>query len=404
MSPQNLTFKNSEGVSLSARLELPAHQHPHTYALFAHCFTCSKQFTAVRNIARALTLEGVGVLSFDFTGLGESEGDFADTNFSSNIEDLVQAAAFLADQYDAPSLLIGHSLGGAAVLRAAHEIPSVKAVATIGAPDAPDHVQHLFSDQADAIAAEGLAEVKIADRPFTVKKQFLEDIRTHNLEPYIKRLDRALLVLHSPQDTIVGIENARKIYEAAMHPKSYISLDGADHLLTDKKDSRYVGSVIASWAERYLDFEERRALRSDKDIAARLGQADAFTTEITVRKHGLTADEPPEVGGNDFGPSPYELLSAGLGACTAMTLRMYAKRKKWPLEEVIVHLEHSKNHAEDCLQPDQPDSKIDHFELTLELNGPLSEDQRARMLEIAKKCPVHRTLHDPVKIAAQLRK
>lgn len=315
----------------------------------------------------------------------------------------MQAAAFLADQYDAPSLLIGHSLGGAAVLRAAHEIPSVKAVATIGAPDAPDHVQHLFSDQADAIAAEGLAEVKIADRPFTVKKQFLEDIRTHNLEPYIKRLDRALLVLHSPQDTIVGIENARNIYEAAMHPKSYISLDGADHLLTDKKDSRYVGSVIASWAERYLDFEERRALRSDKDIAARLGQADAFTTEITVRKHGLTADEPPEVGGNDFGPSPYELLSAGLGACTAMTLRMYAKRKKWPLEEVIVHLEHSKNHAEDCLQPDQPDSKIDHFELTLELNGPLSEDQRARMLEIAKKCPVHRTLHDPVKIAAQLR-
>lgn len=404
MSPQNLTFKNAEGVSLSARLELPAHQHPHTYALFAHCFTCSKQLTAVRNIARALTLEGVGVLSFDFTGLGESEGDFADTNFSSNIEDLVQAASFLADHYEAPELLVGHSLGGAAVLRAAHEISSVKAVATIGAPDAPDHVQHLFGMQTEAIEKKGLAKVEIADRSFTVKKQFLEDIRTQNLEPYIKRLNRALLVLHSPQDTVVGIENAKKIYEAAMHPKSYISLDGADHLLTQKPDSRYVGNIIASWAERYLDFEERRKLKSDKAVAVRLGQEDGFTTEITVRKHSLTADEPPEVGGNDFGPSPYELLSAGLGACTAMTLRMYAARKKWPLEEVVVHLDHSKNHAEDCQHPDQSGSKIDHFDLTLELNGPLSADQKAKMLEIAEKCPVHRTLHAPVKIATHHRK
>jgi putative redox protein len=276
-------------------------------------------------------------------------------------------------------------------------------VATIGAPDAPDHVQHLFGDQTDAIKDKGLAEVKIADRSFTVKKQFLEDIRTQNLEPYIKRLNRALLVLHSPQDTVVGIENAKKIYEAAMHPKSYVSLDGADHLLTRKSDSRYVGNIIASWAERYLEFEKRGALRSDKDIAVRLGQEDQFTTEITIRKHGLTADEPPEVGGNDFGPSPYELLSAGLGACTAMTLRMYANRKKWPLEEVIVHLEHSKDHAEDCQNPDKPGSKIDHFTLILELNGKLSEDQRTRLLEIAKKCPVHRTLHTPVKIISSLK-
>lgn len=387
---------------LSARLELPAHQHPHTYALFAHCFTCSKQLTAVRNIARALTLQGAAVLSFDFTGLGESEGDFADTNFSSNIEDLVQAANYLKDHHQAPALLIGHSLGGAAVLRAAHEIPSVKAVATIGAPFSPHHVQHLLSEHKERIEKEGVAELSIAGRPFKVKKQFLEDIRSQNLEPYIKDLDRALLVLHSPQDTVVEIENAKKIYQTAMHPKSYISLDGADHLLTQKADSRYVGNIIASWAERYLDFEKSRALRTDKDIAVRLGQADGFTSEITVRKHGLTADEPPEVGGNDFGPSPYELVTAGLGACTAMTLRMYAKRKKWPLEEVVVHLEHSKDHAEDCQNPDSPKSKIDHFNLVLEFNGDLSEDQKERLLEIARKCPVHRTLNAPVKIVSRL--
>ncbi|MEQ8702425.1 MAG: bifunctional alpha/beta hydrolase/OsmC family protein [Phaeodactylibacter sp.] len=403
MSPISLSFKNTNGELLSAKLELPAHQHPHTYALFAHCFTCSKQWTAVRNIARALTLEGVGVLSFDFTGLGESEGDFSDTNFSSNIEDLVQAAEYLKDHYEAPALLVGHSLGGAAVLRAAHEIPSVKAVATIGAPFSPHHVQHLFGNQTEAIEAHGLAEVKIADRPFTVKKQFLEDIRTQNLEPYIKDLNKAMLVLHAPQDRTVEIENAKKIYQAAMHPKSYISLDGADHLLTRKADSRYAGNIIASWAERYLDFEQRRALRSDKDVAVRLGRADHFTTEITVRKHGLTADEPPEVGGNDFGPSPYELVTAGLGACTAMTLRMYANRKKWPLEEVLVHLAHSKTHAEDCQNPDSSSSKLDHFELTLELNGDLSEEQRAKLLEIAEKCPVHRTMHAPVKIMTHLK-
>lgn len=402
MSPQNISFENTDGKSLSARLELPAHQHPHTYALFAHCFTCSKQLTAVRNIARALTLQGAAVLSFDFTGLGESEGDFADTNFSSNIEDLVLAANYLKDHHQAPALLIGHSLGGAAVLRAAHEIPSVKAVATIGAPFSPHHVQHLFNEHKERIEKQGVAELSIAGRPFKVKKQFLEDIRSQNLEPYIKDLDRALLVLHSPQDTVVEIENAKKIYQTAMHPKSYISLDGADHLLTQKTDSRYVGSVIASWAERYLDFEKNRALRTDKDIAVRLGQADGFTSEITVRKHGLTADEPPEVGGNDFGPSPYELVTAGLGACTAMTLRMYAKRKKWPLEEVIVHLEHSKDHAEDCQNPDSPKSKIDHFNLVLELNGDLSEDQKERLLEIARKCPVHRTLNAPVKIVSRL--
>lgn len=402
MSPQNISFENTDGKLLSARLELPAHQHPHTYALFAHCFTCSKQLTAVRNIARALTLQGAAVLSFDFTGLGESEGDFADTNFSSNIEDLVLAANYLKDHHQAPALLIGHSLGGAAVLRAAHEIPSVKAVATIGAPFSPHHVQHLFNEHKERIEKQGVAELSIAGRPFKVKKQFLEDIRSQNLEPYIKDLDRALLVLHSPQDTVVEIENAKKIYQTAMHPKSYISLDGADHLLTQKTDSRYVGNVIASWAERYLDFEKNRALRTDKDIAVRLGQADGFTSEITVRKHGLTADEPPEVGGNDFGPSPYELVTAGLGACTAMTLRMYAKRKKWPLEEVIVHLEHSKDHAEDCQNPDSPKSKIDHFNLVLELNGDLSEDQKERLLEIARKCPVHRTLNAPVKIASRL--
>ena len=403
MSQQNISFENSEGELLSARLELPAHQHPHTYALFAHCFTCSKQLTAVRNIARSLTLQGVGVLSFNFTALGESEGDFADTNFSSNVEDLFQAARYLEEHYEAPSRLVGHSLGGAAVLRAAHHLPSVKAVATVGAPFSPHHVQHLFSKHTEQIEAQGIAELSIAGRPFTVKKQFLEDIRSHNLEPYINSLDRALLVLHSPQDTIVEIDNAKKIYLAAKHPKSYVSLDGADHLLTRKADSRYVGNIIASWAERYIDFEQRQALRSDKDVAVRLKAADGFTAEVLVRKHGLTADEPIDVGGNDFGPSPYELLTSGLGACTAMTLRMYAKRKKWPLEEVTVHINHSKDHAEDSQDLENPGSKIDHFDVTIELSGDLSEEQRERLMEMSKKCPVHRTLHSPVKIVSKLK-
>jgi len=400
MASIKIQFPNDEGKMLAARLELPVNQHPHSYALFAHCFTCSKNLSAVRHISTALHQSGVAVLRFDFTGLGESEGDFVDTNFSSNVEDLLAAAKYLAENYEAPSLLIGHSLGGAAVLCAATELSEVKAVATIGAPFDPEHVSHLLGDSIDEIETRGLAEVNIGGRPFTVKKQFLEDIRSNKISEKIKNLKKALLIMHSPQDRTVNIDNAARLYTTAMHPKSFISLDGADHLLGDKMDAQYVGESIASWVKRYLALPAQEKLRGDKTVAVRLGD-QGFTTEIMVRHHSITADEPVSIGGNDFGPSPYELLTSGLGACTAMTLQMYARRKKWDLKEVKVHLAHFKDYASDMADTENSKSKIDHFELKLELEGELDEKQRARLLDIANKCPVHRTLHQEVAISVE---
>lgn len=382
---------------LAARLELPVNQHPHSYALFAHCFTCSKNLSAIRTISKALNQSGVAVLRFDFTGLGQSEGDFVDTNFSSNVEDLLAAAKYLADNYEAPSLLVGHSLGGAAVLCAAYQLPAIRAVATIGAPFDPEHVSHLLGDSIDEIEANGVAMVNIGGRPFQVKKQFLEDIRSNNISEKIKNLKKALLIMHSPQDSTVNIDNAARLYTTAKHPKSFISLDGADHLLSNKVDAQYVGDSIACWVKRYLALPAQEKLRGEKAVTVRLGD-EGFTTEIMVRHHSLTADEPASVGGNDFGPSPYELLTSGLGACTAMTLQMYARRKKWDLKEVKVHLAHFKDYASDMADTENSKSKIDHFDLKLELEGDLDETQRTRLLEIANKCPVHRTLHQEVAI------
>jgi putative redox protein len=397
MNSKSVQFTNAAGQQLAARLDLPVNQHPHTFALFAHCFTCNKNLTAVHNISRALNLQGIAVLRFDFTGLGESEGDFADTNFSSNVEDLVEAAQFLTKNYQAPGIIIGHSLGGAAVVCAAVVCAAVKAVVTIGAPYDPAHVEHLLSQKIDDIESEGIAEVRIGGRPFTVKKQFLEDIREQSLSEKLARLNKALLILHSPQDLIVSIENAANMYHAARHPKSFITLDGADHLLSNKKDSFYAGDIIACWVRKYINLPEAEKLRSDKQVVVRLGEK-GYTAEVMVRHHSLIADEPESVGGNDFGPSPYELVSAGLGTCTAMTLQMYARRKKWPLREVRVHLDHYKDYASDMMEGDEPQGKIDHFERLIELDGDLSDEQRTRLLEIADRCPVHRTLTDEVKI------
>jgi uncharacterized OsmC-like protein/esterase/lipase len=397
MPSQKVTFTNQQGYQLSARLELPANQHPHTYALFAHCFTCSKNLTAVRNISRSLNMGGIAVLRFDFTGLGESEGDFADTNFSSNVDDLIAAARFLKEQYEAPSMLIGHSLGGAAVICAGSQLSFVKAIATIGAPSAPEHVTHLFGPHLGKIEAAGEADVSIGGRPFKVKKQFLEDIRETEMKKHLSELNKALLIMHSPQDMTVEVQNARRLYNAAMHPKSFISLDGADHLLSEKKDSLYAGEMIACWAKRYIDQPKVEKLKAEKQVAVRLGD-NGFTTDVMVRHHGLTADEPESVGGNDYGPSPYELVTAGLGACTAMTLQMYARRKKWPLEEVTVQLNHYKDHAEDCQNLEDPKSKIDHFDRVIFIEGDLDDKQRERLLEIANRCPVHRTMHNEVKV------
>lgn len=401
MRSQKINFPNAEGMNLAARLEWPVNQHPHSFAIFAHCFTCGKSLSAVRQISMALNLNGVAVLRFDFTGLGESEGDFSETNFSSNIDDLLAAAAYLEQHHQAPNLLVGHSLGGAAVLCAAERLPAVKAVATIGAPFDPSHVKHLLEPAIEVIDEQGIAKVDIGGRPFSVKKQFLEDIREQDLVEKIKQLNKALLIMHSPQDRVVAIENAARLYHAARHPKSFISLDGADHLLSDKMDAAYVGDVIGSWVKRYLHLPAKEELRSDKSVAVRLGKS-GYTTEIMVRQHSLQADEPESVGGNDFGPSPYELVAAGLGACTAMTLQMYARRKQWPLEEVVVHLDHYKDYREDQENLEDPKSKIDYFSRTIELEGALDDTQRQRLLEIANKCPVHRTMEGEIEVVTDL--
>ncbi len=402
MSFEKVSFLNSDGQELSARLELPSDQAPHSYAIFAHCFTCNKNLSAVRNIARAMNEKGIAVLRFDFTGLGESEGEFEETNFSSNVTDLLCASSFLSENYKAPSLLIGHSLGGAAVIFAAEKLENVIAVATIGAPSAPQHVQHLFQSGLEEIAENGKAEVAIGGRPFTIKKDFIDDLETKTMELTLKNLRKPFLVIHSPQDETVGIQNARELYQYAHHPKSFISIDNADHLLSRKEDSVYVGNVIAGWAERYLEIPEKENLSTPHQVAVSIGN-EGFTSEVIAGNHRLTADEPKDFGGNDFGPSPYDFVASGLGACTAMTMRMYAERKKWNLQKVIVHVNHGKEHAMDAQEENTPQRKIDVFKREIEIYGELDESQRQRLMQIADKCPVHKTLEANAKIETKIK-
>ncbi len=402
MNIQKVTFTNAEGQELSGRLEFPADRQPHNFALFAHCFTCTKNLGAVRNISRALVNNGFGVLRFDFTGLGESEGDFADTNFSGNVDDLSCAANWLNDHYKAPSLLVGHSLGGAAVIFAAAEIASVKALATIGAPSQPKHVQHLLKSNLETIKSEGVAVVNLSGRDFTIKKQFIDDLERKSLPETAKKLRKPILILHSPQDDTVGIQNAEEIYHAAHHPKSFISLDGADHLLMRKPDSLYAGKVIAGWASRYVELPSETTIKTKHQVVATLDKEEAFTTKMKVGNHYMTADEPTSFGGNDFGPSPYEYVSAGLAACTAMTIQMYARRRGWDVENVEVHTSYGKQHAIDCEDCENAAAKIDTFERDIKLTGPLDEKQKERLLQIANKCPVHKTLHSEVNVKTQL--
>ena len=402
MNIQKVKFTNAEGQQLVGRLELPLDQHPYNFAIFAHCFTCNKNLSAVKNISRELTSNGFGVLRFDFTGLGESDGDFENTNFSGNVEDLISASNYLKENHNAPTLLIGHSLGGAAAIFAASQIETVKAVATVGAPSNPKHVQHLIQSSIEEIKTNGKANVNIGGRPFTIKKQFLDDIETKSLPEVAKKLGKALLVMHSPQDTTVGIQNAEEIYHAAKHPKSFVTIDGADHLLMQKEDSTYVGSIISNWAKRYMPLSKTKTINTSHQVVASLDTEDGFSTQMKVGNHFLMADEPTNYGGNDFGPSPYELVSAGLSACTAMTIQMYVKRKGWDLQNVEVHTSYGKTHAEDCEDCENTESKIETFNREIKLTGNLDEKQIQRILQIADKCPVHKTLHNELQVITKL--
>lgn len=396
MPTERVKFTNKRGYQLSAKIDLPLKKNPYPFAIFAHVFTGNKNLIASKHISRALTMNGFGVLRFDFTGLGESEGDFADTNFTSNVEDLEAAADFITEKYMAPSVIVGHSLGGAAAIFAAGKIESIKAVVSIGSPSYPEHVAHLISDKIEEIEEKGIAQVNIGGREFTIKKQFLDDLQNQKHTEVIQNLNKAILVMHSPQDRVVGIKNAENIYKLAKHPKSFVTLDGADHMLTNKKDAYYAGNVISSWVKRYIAFPEIEKLDTDKQVVVRL-EGDDYTTEVQAGDHSLIADEPERFGGNNFGPSPYELLNASLGACTAMTLKMYARRKEWDLQDVLVHLSYAKTnkYEEHQANPENESSRIDHFDVELELIGDLSDEQRARLLDIAQKCPVHRTIDSP---------
>jgi putative redox protein len=404
MPSRKLTFTNALGQRLTARLDLPIDGEPLAYALLAHCFTCSKDLKAVKHLATALNRACIAVLRFDFTGLGESQGDFADTSFSSNVEDLLEAASFLEREYRAPQLLVGHSLGGAAVLQAAAQLPSVKAVATIGAPAEPSHVARLLESSRQEIESEGEAKVTIASRNFTIKRQFLDDLDRNRMKNVIAGLKRPLLILHAPLDTTVGVDNAKEIFLAAKHPKSFVSLDGADHLLTDTEDAIFAGDMIASWSVRYLGLERETSWRDDvDDNRVVVCTEDSLQTEVMANGFGLIADEPIAVGGKNMGPTPYDYLAVALGACTSMTLRLYADRKGWPLDAVTVGVKHSKVHLRDSRDSEVRPVKLDHFHREVMFYGNLDEGQRQRLLEIAGRCPVHRTLESLVQIETSIK-
>ncbi len=405
MQFQKITFRNSKGQQLAARLDLPADEKPIAYAIFAHCFTCTKNLKAVVNINRALANEGIAGLRFDFTGLGESEGDFAETNLSTNVDDIVAAAQYLEAHFEAPKILIGHSFGGAAVIRAAAQIPSCVAVATIAAPAETAGIASSLGSTRDIIERQGEAQVILGGKTFTITRQFVHDLERTQMRESIAKLGRALLILHSPADEVVPIENAYQIFEAAKHPKSFVSLHDADHLLSRLEDSLYVGSVLAAWSQKYLGSllpKGSEAALPDNRVVVRTGKV-GYQTEILANGHHLLADEPIAVGGSGTGPNPYDYLLAALGSCTSMTLRMYADRKDLPLDSVTVRLIHKKVHADDCQDCEVKGSKVDRIEREIELQGELDEAQRIRFLEIADMCPVHRTLQSKIMIQSRLK-
>ncbi|MFW7378584.1 MAG: alpha/beta fold hydrolase [Oligoflexus sp.] len=396
-------FPSEEGHLLAGRLELPDGEIK-AYAIFAHCFTCSKNVAAASRISRQLAQKNIAVLRFDFTGLGNSEGDFANSNFSSNIADLLAAADYLRKTAEAPQLLVGHSLGGTAALIAAAKIPEVKALVTIGAPFDPQHVVKNFHADLAQIKELGEAEVTLAGRSFRIKKQFLDDITNYRGSDGPSQLNQALLVMHAIDDQIVEFENAERIFAAAPKPKSFVSLDQADHLLSNKKDSAYIAEIIAAWAERYFrtdaqDSEQRRKKEQLREHEVIVRSLPLYLNQALISKdHDYRADEPESLGGNNLGPSPYQLLLWSLGACTSMTLQLYAKRKDWDLQQVDVQLHHEK------IKNEENGQARDVIQRTIRVSGNLDEEQRKRLKEIANRCPIHRTLENQPLIKTDLDK
>lgn len=403
---ERLEFTSASGHKLAARFDRPDGS-PRGYALFAHCFTCSKDFVAARRIASNLARLGVAVFRFDFTGLGASGGEFGNTSFASNVDDLVAAARFMDERGEAPTLLIGHSLGGAAILAAAHAIPSAKGVATIGAPADVAHVLHQFEADLETIERDGQADVTLAGRRFTISRQFVEVARGTRLDERIAALRKDLLVIHSPVDATVGIENATRIFTAAKHPKSYVSLDKADHLLTSEEDARFVADMISAWAGRFLPDDEVQGSEPIEHVRVHETGDGKFQNSVQAGRHRLFADEPVSVGGADTGPSPYDFLSAALAACTSMTLRIYAEFKKVDLGRITVDVSHAKVHAKDCDSCTDAlktkGGKIDSFTRVISVEGDIPEPLRDKLEEIADKCPVHRTLEGNAHVTTVVR-
>lgn len=399
MNTQELKIKNRDGVELSATIDFPSNQKPSQIAIFSHCFTCTSNLNAVRNINRALTQNGFAVVRFDFTGLGKSGGDFKNSHFEANVEDLVDVHQYITENYFAPEFIVGHSLGGSAAIVAAHKIPALKAVCTIGSPADVEHTTKHFKSQVKELEDNGETQVTIGGREYSVNQNFVDGFKKHKLPEIIKSLKKPILIFHSPIDEVVGVYNAQEIYENAMHPKSFVSLDDADHLLSKKEDSLYVGNVISSWVSRYLPKKQKEKQDPEKhQLVANLNLVeDKFTTSISTDDHTLLADEPVSLGGDNFGMSPYELVSAGLAACTTMTLKLYAERKKWSLKDVKVYLSHAK-------EKNEQGETVDVFKKEIEIKGAVDDTQKDRLIEIASKCPVHKTLVNTSQIYTVLKK
>jgi putative redox protein len=406
---QRITFRGSTGDELAGRLDLPAGP-PRAHALLAHCFTCGKDVHAASRVAAGLADLGFAVLRFDFTGLGSSEGEFENTHFTSNVGDLVAAAAWLREHHRAPQLLVGHSLGGAAVIAAASELPEVRAVATIGAPSTAEHVLGLLGDAVAAATEAGSAEAVVAGRRFRIRRDLVEDLARHEIPARAAALDAALLLLHSPTDQVVGIEHASALYQAARHPKSFVAIDGADHLLSDRADAEFAATIVSAWAARYVADESGAAAppRASAPVVVAETTQGAYLNHVVVGRHRFLADEPERIGGFDAGPSPYDLLGAALGACTSMTLRMYAERKGLDLGRITVEVTHERIHADDVgtdlagAGNGNAAGRIDRFHRRLHVDGPLDPSVADKLVEIAGKCPVHRTLERSSRVETEL--